>query len=204
MLTLQELKQIVAVPVPGQKIPSAKNLIESGKIVARKSLDPDTEITAYENGYALYSACLATTVFPIHQCGEYQYDTEKNPCSIEDKFFEKENWYLRLVLEGEDRLYRNQEAKERKKTISYSAVSEEWKIMGEEKDSLLERMVWKETKAELLAILTMKQRIAVCGFFLGQKTQEQIAEEMGVTISAVSKILTRAIRRMQELEFSEM
>lgn len=38
MLTLQELKQIVDVPYPGMKIPTAKKLKEYGTVIAKKSM----------------------------------------------------------------------------------------------------------------------------------------------------------------------
>ncbi len=52
-------------------------------------------------------------------------------------FFNQREWYIRLVLEGEDRLSRNRESKEQGWTISYSDVSEEWGMLQtEEKVSI--------------------------------------------------------------------
>ena len=42
-----------------------------------------------------------------------------------------EPWYVRLALEGEDRLERNQRAKEQESTVSYNAISEGWEAMGD-------------------------------------------------------------------------
>ena len=67
MLTLQELKQIVDVPYPGMKIPTAKKLKEYGTVIAKKSMGCETEILAFQNGYALYQVSRFTTVFPIEQ-----------------------------------------------------------------------------------------------------------------------------------------
>ena len=50
MLTLQELKQIVDVPYPGMKIPTAKKLKEYGTVIAKKSMGCETEILAFQNG----------------------------------------------------------------------------------------------------------------------------------------------------------
>ena len=62
MLTLQELKQIVDVPYPGMKIPTAKKLKEYGTVIAKKSMGCETEILAFQNGYALYQVSRFTTV----------------------------------------------------------------------------------------------------------------------------------------------
>ena len=197
MLTLQELKQIVDAPVPGRKIPTAKKLKVSSVIVAQERLNQEVGIAAYQNGYALYEVCDFATVFPIHPCREYLYDSGKKTHSIAERLFQGDAWYLRLVLEGEDRLNRNQEAREQDRTVSYSAVSEEWQVMAAMEDSMLEQMIQRETVSELLAILTDQQRVVICRFFLEQKTQNQISRELGITAPAVSKILSRAIQRVR-------
>lgn len=197
MLTLQELKQIVDAPVPGRKIPTAKKLRASGVIIARERLNREAGIAAYQNGYALYEVCGFATVFPIHPCREYLYDSGGKTYSIAERLFERDAWYLRLVLEGEDRLNRNREAREQDRTVSYSAVSEEWQVMAAAEYSVLEQMIQKENISELLAILTDQQRGVICQFFLEQKTQNQISRELGITAPAVSKILSRAIQRVR-------
>ena len=68
MLTLQELKEITETTKHGIKMPTARNLRETGRAVAEKNLKNDTWITAYQNGYALYHANGHSTVFPIHTC----------------------------------------------------------------------------------------------------------------------------------------
>ena len=72
-MTLQELKQITEIPEEGRKIPTAKNLRETGRAVAEKQLINDIWIVAYQNGYALYHAYGHYTVFPIHICVDYLY-----------------------------------------------------------------------------------------------------------------------------------
>ena len=129
MLTLQELKEITETTKYGIKMPTARNLRETGRAVAEKHLKNDTWITAYQNGYALYHASGHSTVFPIHTCGAYLYVSSGVSSYLSEHFFEKEPWYVRLVLEGEDRLDRNQSAKEQERTVSYSAISEEWEAI---------------------------------------------------------------------------
>ena len=73
MLTLQELKEITETTKHGMKMPTARNLRETGRAVAEKQLKNDTWIIAYQNGFALYHACGHSTVFPIHTCGAYLY-----------------------------------------------------------------------------------------------------------------------------------
>ncbi|WP_277406662.1 sigma-70 family RNA polymerase sigma factor [Lacrimispora xylanisolvens] len=90
---------------------------------------------------------------------------------------------------------RNCETREQERTVSYSALSEEWQVLETREVSALERLIHKETVSEILAILTNQQRMVICRFFLEQKTQRQISRELGITAPAVSRILSRAIQR---------
>lgn len=198
MLTLQELKEITDIPEQRIKIPTAKNLRETGRAVAEKQLENHTWIAAYQNGYALYHAYGHSTVFPIRTCRDYLYVSSDVSSYLPEHFFEKEPWYVRLVLEGEDRLERNQRAKEQERTVSYSTVSEEWKITKDIRENPLEHLVKRENRKEILQCLTERQRAAVRLCFFQQKTQREAAKELGITSPAVSTILSQAARRLRK------
>ena len=198
MLTLQELKEITETTKHGIKMPTARNLRETGRAVAEKHLKNDTWITAYQNGYALYHANGHSTVFPIHTCGAYLYVSYGVSSYLPEHFFEKEPWYVRLVLEGEDRLDRNQRAKEQERTVSYSAISEEWKVIGNAEGNPLEYLVHEENRKEILCCLTKRQREAVSLCFFQQKSRKEAARELGISSPAVSTILLQAVRRLRK------
>ncbi len=197
-MTLQELKEITQTPEQGIKMPTAKKLRENGKAVAEKQIGNDTCIAAYQNGYVLYHACGRSTVFSIHTCGAYLYISNGISSYLPEQYFEKEPWYIRLALEGEDRLYRNQQAKEQERTISYSAISEGWEAIGTMEENPLEYLVEKENRKEILHCLTDRQRRAVSLCFFQQKTRKEAAGELGITSPAVSAILSQAARRLRK------
>lgn len=196
-MTLQELKQIADIPKRGNRIPTAKYLKENGTVVKKKRLGIDVEITAYQNGYALYQVGKHFTVFPLHSCGSYLYISNDHMIPLSGSVFEDEMWYVRLALEGEDRLNRNQEERERDKTVSYSAVSEEWNVMEDAGLPIQEQIEKRETIEEVLQLLTERQRMVVIRFFLQEKTQRQISKELGISSPAVSTILSQAIQRIR-------
>lgn len=197
LLTLQQLKQVVDVPVPERRNPTMRRLKESGKAVVHKKFDGNTDITVYRNGYVLYRVGCAATVFSVHSCGEYLYHESDKPYKIDGSMFEQEEWYLRLVLEGEDRLWSNQEAKQLRNTVHYQSVPEEYRSGVNEENPILSRVIQEETITELLEVLTEQQREVIRMFFLYQKSQKQIAGEFGVSMPAVSQKLSRAIQRIQ-------
>ena len=67
-----------------------------------------------------------TTVFSVHGCGSYCYESHGRQIFVDAAFFEEREWYVRLMLEGEDRLMKNRESSRKGKVVSYHAVSEEW------------------------------------------------------------------------------
>lgn len=105
----------------------------------------------------------------------------ENPCSIGSGLFDGEAWYLWLVLEGKDRLCRNREAKEQDWNVSYSSVSEEWGALDSGGEAVLEQIIRKEAVEGFLSALTDRQQLVVRRFYLEQKTERQIAGELGIS-----------------------
>ena len=124
MLTLQELKRVLDVPGYGAKLPTAKQLRKSGQVVVKERFGQDSEISVYQSGYVLYRVRNHSTVFPLHTCRDYLYLSGKNEVHLSEQFFCRKEWHLRLVLEGEDRLNRNHEEKERSWNVPYSDIFE--------------------------------------------------------------------------------
>ncbi len=200
MLTLRELKNMAESAPSGQKTLTARELRSSGKLIAERKIGESAGIAAYRNGYAVYYAGRDATVFRIHACSGYCYDSGSSPCSIGSRMFDGEAWYLRLVLEGEDRLFRNLASREQDRSVLYSAESEEWGELypaysGAE--SVLDGIIRAETVEKFLSLLTEKQRRAAVLFYLEQKTERQVAQELGITAPAVSRILAKSLARMR-------
>ncbi len=198
MLTLQELKRIVDVPGFGVKLPTAKQLRASSSVIAQERLGLDSEISAYQSGYVLYQVEKYFTVFLLHSCRDYLYLADGKTVILPEQFFENREWYLRLVLEGEDRLNRNHEEKERSWNISYSAVSENWMAMENRTESMLEHLTKQETVAEILEILSARQKYVIQKYYLQEETQEQISKDLGISQQAVSAVISQAIRSIRK------
>lgn len=194
MLTLQELKRITDVPGLGAKLPTAKQLRTSSLILAQERLGMDSKISVYQSGYVLYQIGKYSTVFLLHSCRDYPYLADKKTVILPENFFENREWYLRLVLEGEDRLNRNYEEKERSWNVSYSAVSEDWLAMENRTESMLEHLTKQETVTEILGSLSERQKYVIQKYYLQEETQEQISKELGISQQAVSLAISQAIR----------
>ena len=84
------------------------------------------QLSVFREGYALYRVGKYTTVFPVYSCGDYYYENEGQKICVDADFFEGQEWYVRLLLEGEDRLAKNRDSYCKGRVVSYHAVSEEW------------------------------------------------------------------------------
>ena len=113
-------------------------------------------------------------------------------------FFEQQEWYVRLLLEGEDRLVKNREMCHRERVVSYHAVSEEWFFLASPALPPLDQLIEKEKILELMGLLTKRQREIVILYFYHGETQWEIAKELGITQPTVSQTLMAALRRMRE------
>ncbi len=210
MLTFRELLELVPVADKRENVVSAKSLLESNiPIVAREMLgevlhDPELVITVYANGYVVYQNKTHRTFFPLHSCGEYVYDSAYSDSNIVNKIgrdtFDNENWYIRLILEGEDRLVHNYESRVGKREVSYSAVAEDWSLLGYE-ERLYEPPVreksYEEVIEELIDLLTENQFYVVHRFCLEKVGQKELAEELGISVQAVSDTIQKARRRIK-------
>lgn len=166
----------------------------------------EIQLLVYQEGYALYRIGKYTTVFPVHSCGDYCYENDGQQICVDASFFERQEWYVRLLLEGEDRLAKNRETCHKGKVVSYHAVSEEWFFLSSPALPPLEQLIEKEQILELMGLLTERQRDIVILYFYYGETQWEIAKELGITQPTVSQTLMAALRRMRDSQkegFSE-
>ena len=198
MVTLQDLKWIVKQPGKEEKAPTARHLLEHGKRVVSMENGGDVQLLVFVEGWALYRVGKYTTVFPVHSCGGYCYESHGQQIFVDAAFFEKQEWYVRLMLEGEDRLAKNRETSRKGRMVSYHAVSEDWFFLTSPVLPPLEQLIEKEQLLELMGLLTKRQRDIVILYFYYGATQWEIAKALGVSQPAVSQTLMAALRRMRE------
>lgn len=156
MMTFKELKKLVKLPLyKEQRVPTVKALEESGvSVVAEKILENHGSISVYQNGYVIYRAHKRVTVFSLRNCVHYKYDAlEGAGHHIEEEEFDEYEWHIRLVLEGEDRIFMNYEIIQGKWMPSREDREYREEILEgvDEAVSTLERMISEERVEELLS-----------------------------------------------------
>lgn len=208
MLTLRELKGMVKKADLKARIPSVKWMLESGgEVVVKERLDELTEVSVYDSGYVLYRKGIYATVFPLHACKEYIYSSEVDEnYHLPVYVLENENWYIRLMLEGEDRLIHNQNNRMVGKVVSYSGVSEEWDVLktsGSVLDDLVQEEKTREVLERILPLMTDCQQEVMVRMYVDGEDQTVIAETMGVTQQAISDMVRKAKKRVRKALLKE-
>ena len=197
MLTFRELKGMSVIPEAGTKFPTARYLRECDVPIVAVQRTDGVSLTAYRNGYAQYCVYKHSTIFPFHLYEECRYECNSQIIYVPGQFFEDKAWFVRLILEGEDRLSKNQEAKEQRRCISYPSVSEEWESLADRKEFVLERMIKREAIEKIMETLTGRQRRVIYLYYFQRETQREIASELGISRATVAGILAQAVRKMQ-------
>lgn len=84
----------------GGKVPTAKQLRESGRIVAQEKVGTDSELSVYENGYVCYRTGKHVTVFSLSSCGDYFYLSGKHAVHLPELFLHRGSGICVLCWRG--------------------------------------------------------------------------------------------------------
>ena len=199
MLTLKELKKIVKVADVEKRIPSVKSLKEH-KVVVKEMINADTTISVYDHGYVLYTAGYQSTVFPLHSCDDYEYVSVTGDIKEFNKeFFDNENWYIRLLMEAEDRMaYSQSKISTNHGVFSNSDVTDDAEIMRGSSKDFVDDVIDREILNALIKELTERQKTVLNLVYFEEMRQQDVADYLGIKQQSVNDLLNRALKTMKK------
>lgn len=199
MLTLKELKKIVKVADMEKRIPSVKSLKEH-KVVVKEMLNADTTISVYDHGYVLYTAGNQSTVFPLHSCDDYEYvSVTGDNKEFNKEFFDNENWYIRLLMEAEDRMaYSQSKISTNHGVFSNSDVTDDAEIMRGSSKDFVDDVIDREILNALIKELTERQKTVLNLIYFEEMRQQDVADYLGIKQQSVNDLLNRALKTMKK------
>ena len=199
MLTLKELKKIVKVADVEKRIPSVKSLKEH-KVVVKEMINADTTISVYDHGYVLYTAGNQSTVFPLHSCDDYEYvSVTGDNKELNKEFFDNENWYIRLLMEAEDRMaYSQSKISTNHGVFSNSDVTDDAKIMRGSSKDFVDDVIDREILNALIKELTERQKTVLNLVYFEEMRQQDVADYLGIKQQSVNDLLNRALKTMKK------
>lgn len=221
--TLGELLSLLNL---GEKppVPTPRELFETlGTPLADMS-----DCTLFSNGYAIYKNITGRTVVWLPYCTSFTYyfnklrDAEKDTLSetyeLPEGFLETQPWVIAVTLIGDHRIEHNSMNRtgSRKDTVDLAnkdngdkdgemeaVIADPFRRafnwydghMGENPQDAIER---RETREEMLATMTEKQREVFIMYYRDGMTQEQIAEVIGISRRTLREHLTCALERVKK------
>ena len=199
MLTLKELKKIVKVADMEKRIPSVKSLKEH-KVVVKEMINADTTISVYDHGYVLYTAGNQSTVFPLHSCDDYEYvSVTGDNKEFNKEFFDNENWYIRLLMEAEDRMaYSQSKISTNHGVFSNSDVTDDAEIMRGSTKDFVDDVIDREILNALIKELTERQKTVLKLIYFEEMRQQDVADYLGIKQQSVNDLLSRALKTMKK------
>lgn len=199
MLTLKELKKIVKVADVEKRIPSVKSLKEH-KVVVKEMINADTTISVYDHGYVLYTAGNQSTVFPLHSCDDYEYvSVTGDNKEFNKEFFDNENWYIRLLMEAEDRMaYSQSKISINHGVFSNSDVTDDAEIMRGSSKDFVDDVIDREILNALIKELTERQKTVLNLVYFEEMRQQDVADYLGIKQQSVNDLLNRALKTMKK------
>ena len=199
MLTLKELKKIVKVADMEKRIPSVKSLKEH-KVVVKEMINADTTISVYDHGFFLYTAGNQSTVFPLHSCDDYEYvSVTGDNKEFNKEFFDNENWYIRLLMEAEDRMaYSQSKISTNHGVFSNSDVTDDADIMRGSSKDFVDDVIDREILNALIKELTERQKTVLNLVYFEEMRQQDVADYLGIKQQSVNDLLNRALKTMKK------
>ena len=199
MLILKELKKIVKVADMEKRIPSVKSLKEH-KVVVKEMINADTTISVYDHGYVLYTAGNQSTVFPLHSCDDYEYvSVTGDNKEFNKEFFDNENWYIRLLMEAEDRMaYSQSKISTNHGVFSNSDVTDDAEIMRGSSKDFVDDVIDREILHALIKELTERQKMVLNLVYFEEMRQQDVADYLGIKQQSVNDLLNRALKTMKK------
>lgn len=199
MLTLKELKKIVKVADVEKRIPSVKSLKEH-KVVVKEMINADTTISVYDHGYVLYTAGNQSTVFSLHSCDDYEYvSVTGDNKEFNKEFFDNENWYIRLLMEAEDRMaYSQSKISTNHSVFSNSDVTDDAEIMRGSSKDFVDDVIDREILNALIKELTERQKTVLNLVYFEEMRQQDVADYLGIKQQSVNDLLNRALKTMKK------
>ncbi len=184
-----------------KRIPSVKSLKEH-KVVVKEMINADTTISVYDHGYVLYTAGNQSTVFPLHSCDDYEYvSVTGDNKEFNKEFFDNENWYIRLLMEAEDRMaYSQSKISTNHGVFSNSDVTDDAEIMrGSSKDFFVDDVIDREILHALIKGIDREAKKMVLNLvYFEEMRQQDVADYLGIKQQSVNDLLNRALKTMKK------
>ena len=197
-MTLKELQNKIEKTM-GKDLPTAAHLrAGNSPLVISKAFDGDARLSVFQNGFALYTCGRSATVFRVDYCGGYTYFGRNEQTELSEDFFTDTDWWVRLLMEGEDRLTHNRNIKAERNECSFGGDTEAYYNLCGTEQPMIDEMMSGERMEAVLSILTVRQRELFTLYYIDGYEMKEIARICGISFQAVSIALSESRKKLEK------
>ena len=217
--TLGELLTLLDLAEKSGKTPTPRELFET----AGAPIAETNDCTLFRNGFAIYQNITGRTVVWLPYCKSFTFyfsklrdaekDTLRETYELPAGFLSTQPWILAVTLIGDHRIEANSMNRtgSRRDTTDYDSVDNGERVLaadpyrgaftwydghiGEDPQVVVER---RETREEMLAAMTDKQREVFILYYRDCMTQDEIAEMLGIAKMSVNERLRYALAKAKK------
>ena len=226
-----KLGEVIAMLNLGEKpskIPTPRSLYDT----AGEPVADMRDCTLFRNGFVIYQNRSGRTVVWLPDCTRFTYnfnklrDAEKNTLretyTLPEEYLEKQPWVIAVTLIGDHRVESNVmnrsgsrvgttdfdssdlddcDDEETEAVANLHQKKFRWmdEMIGEDPLTIVIR---RESKREMLAVMTEKQRQAFLLYFRYGYTEKQIATILGISRDSVNDRLSGALKKIKKISAS--
>ena len=204
IVTLRDLKNMLP-STNGKRLPNVKQLREHDQLFLFQPLY-DGELHVFTSGFAVCRAGKHTAVLRVDRVSTYFYEfaTTDKPISLDDQ-----PWATALTLAAEKRMEDFQADRLSRRCVGfaddYDDEDSEDRKPSDAKvlagtDDVEETVACRmdDRMKKLLDCLTARQRQVVTMYYIDQRTQQQIANELGISQQVVDRLIKAGIQNMKK------
>ena len=196
IMTLKELQNKIETTV-GKALPTAAWLrAGNAPLAISREITKSGKLSVYVNGFALYETECGITVFRVDYCGGYTYFGADTEDTLSEEFFADADWWVRLVMEGEDRLTHNRKVRIENYESFYGY--DDTAISSLCTESMQEEYLQHELVELAFSIMTERQREVAQLYYIDGYGIKEIAKLYGISFQAVSVTLADIRKKFQK------
>ena len=196
IMTLKELQKRIE-RTGGKDLPTAAWLrAGNSPLAVSREIAKSGKLSVFVNGFALYETEDGSTVFRVDYCGGYTYFGANTEDTLSEEFFAETDWWVRLVMEGEDRLTHNRKIFVGNHESFYGY--DDTVISSLCTESVHDDFMRQELVELAFSLMTERQRNVAQLYYLDGYGIKEIAKIYGISFQAVSVTLSDIRKKFQK------
>jgi RNA polymerase sigma factor (sigma-70 family) len=136
-------------------------------------------------------------VFRVDHCGGYRYFSGTEQITLTEEEFAEMDWWVRLLLEAEDRVTHNRDVGIAHYEMSFHSESIQFAPMVSRSKQPVDALIQREQIETALRQMTKRQREVALNYYIYGYSVQEIGDRYGISHQAVSVTLSAVRKKLK-------